>query len=77
MPRMLESLSVLTGTRGQFISEATVRKIGQSAISEHLCIFNALSLNGQPTSFSCSPEYFNQKCAQFSSDLNGTIGRSL
>ena len=34
MPRMLEPLSVLTGTRGQFITEATVRKPGQTAISK-------------------------------------------
>ena len=40
-------------------------------------IEDALSLSGQPTSFSCSPEFFNQKCAEFSSELNGTIGRFL
>ena len=38
MPRMLEPLSILTGIRGQFISETTVRKTGQTVISEHLCM---------------------------------------
>ena len=38
-------------------------------------IFDTLSLSGQPASFSCSPELFNQKCAEFSSELNGAIGR--
>ena len=37
-------------------------------------VFDALSLSGQHTSFLCSPELFNQKCAEFSSRLNGTIG---
>ena len=40
-------------------------------------IFDALSLSGQTASFSCSPEFFNQKCAEFSSEFNGTIGRFL
>ena len=40
-------------------------------------IFDALSPSGQPASFSCSPEFFNQKCVEFSSELNGTIGRFL
>ena len=31
----------------------------------------------QPASFSCSLEFFNQKCAEFSSELNGAIGRFL
>ena len=130
MPRMLKPLSILTGTRGQFISEITVRKTGETVISEHLCIlsellhdkylslpndnhlycvtsehtreqlgrkekaafsieyqfvypfwgksvFDTLSPIGQPASFSCSPEFFNQKCAEFSSELNGAIGRFL
>ena len=40
-------------------------------------IEDALSLSGQPASFSCSPEFFNYKCAEFSSELNGTIERFL
>ena len=40
-------------------------------------IFDALSLSGQTASFSCNPEFFNQKCAEFSSEFNGTIGRFL
>ena len=27
--------------------------------------------------FACSPEFFHQKCVEFSSELNGTIERSL
>ena len=38
---------------------------------------DALSTSGQPTNFSCSPEFFNQKCVESSSELNGTIGRFL
>ena len=38
MPRMLEPLSILTGTRGQFISKTTVRKTVETVISEHLCM---------------------------------------
>ena len=33
-------------------------------------IKDALSLSGQPASFSCNPEFFNQKCAEFSSEFN-------
>ena len=40
-------------------------------------IKDALSLSGQPTNFSWSPEFFNQKCAEFSSKLNCAIGRFL
>ena len=29
---------ILTGTRGQFISETIVRKTGQTVISEHICM---------------------------------------
>ena len=38
---------------------------------------DALSPSGQPASFSCSLEFFNQKCVEFSSELNGTIRRFL
>ena len=40
-------------------------------------IFDALSLNGQPASFSCNREFFNQKCAEFSSELNDATGMFL
>ena len=40
-------------------------------------IKDTLSPSGQPGSFSCNPEFFNQKCEEFSSELNGTIGRFL
>ena len=40
-------------------------------------VFDSLSLTGQPASFSCNPEFFNQKCAEFNSILNGAIGRFL
>ena len=40
-------------------------------------IEDALSPSGQPTSFSCSLEFLNQKYVEFSSELNGTIGRFL
>ena len=40
-------------------------------------IFDALSLSGQPASFSCNQEFFNQKCAEFSFELNGAIGMFL
>ena len=40
-------------------------------------IKDALSLSWQPTSYSCSPEFFNEKCAESCSELNGTIGRFL
>ena len=129
---MLEPLSILTGTRGQFLSESTVRKqvrpwfqstfacqlLSELLHDKYLSLLNdnhlycvtseytrgqlgrkekaafsikyqfvcnfwgksikdALSPTGQPTSFSCSLEFFNQKCAEFSSELNGTIGRFL
>ena len=38
---------------------------------------DALSPSGQPTGFACSPNFFHQKCVEFSSELNGTIERSL
>ena len=38
---------------------------------------DALSPSGQPARFLHSPEFFNQKCAEFSSELNGTIEKSL
>ena len=38
---------------------------------------DALSPSGQPAGFACSPEFFHQKCVEFSSELNGTIERSL
>ena len=38
MPRMLESLGILTGIGGQFISETTVRKTGWRVITKHLCM---------------------------------------
>ena len=40
-------------------------------------VFDALSLSGQPASFSCNQEFFNQKCVEFSFKLNGAIGRFL
>ena len=40
-------------------------------------VFDAVSLTGQPARFSCNPEFFNQKCAEFSFKLNGAIGRFL
>ena len=43
----------------------------------NLSVKDILSLSVQPASFSCSPEFFNQKCAEFSSELNGAIGRFL
>ena len=33
--------------------------------------------SGRPAGFACSPNYFHQKCVEFSSELNGTIERSL
>ena len=38
---------------------------------------DALSPSGRPVGFSCSPEILNEKCVEFSSELNDTIGRSL
>ena len=40
-------------------------------------VFDSLSLTGQPASFLCNPEFFNQKCAEFSSKVNSAIGRFL
>ena len=40
-------------------------------------VFDALYPSWQPASFSCSPEFFSQKCAELSSELNGTNERSL
>ena len=40
-------------------------------------VFDTLSLSGQPTSFSCSPKFFKQKCAEFGSEFNGTTGKFL
>ena len=31
----------------------------------------------QPASFSCIPEFLDQKCPKFSSEFNGTNGKSL
>ena len=38
MSRMLEAFGIVTGTRGQFISETRMKKTGQRVISEHLCM---------------------------------------
>ena len=38
---------------------------------------SALYLSGQPTSFSCSLQILDEKCVEFSSELNGTLLRFL
>ena len=40
-------------------------------------VFDTLYLSGQPASFSCSLQILNEKCVEFSSELNGTLLRFL
>ena len=40
-------------------------------------IEDALYPSGQPTSFSCSLQILDEKCVEFSSELNGTLLRFL
>ena len=67
---MITTCSVLPVNKleGSWVEKKRQHSPSNTSLSTHF---------GEPTSFSCSLDFLDEKCAEFSSELNGTIGRSL